>query len=45
MITKKYAVVFYEGEYEDYFEDTLCVVDNNLEAELIADAIQNTNLA
>ena len=41
MINKKYAVVFYEGEYEDYLEDTLCVVDNSLEAELIANAIQN----
>lgn len=40
MITKKYAVVFCEGEFEDYLEDTLCVVDTRLEAKLIADAIQ-----
>lgn len=41
MIYKKYAVVFCEGEYDDYFEDTLCVVDTKIEAELIADAIQH----
>ena len=41
MINKKYAVVFCEGEYDDYFEDTLCVVDTKIEAELIKDAIQH----
>ena len=41
MINKKYAVVFCEGEYDDYFEDTLCVVDTKIEAEMIADAIQH----
>jgi len=41
MINKKYAVVFCEGEYDDYFEDVLCVVDTKIEAELIADAIQH----
>lgn len=41
MVTKKYAVVLCEGEYDDYFEDTLCVVDTKIEAELITDAIQH----
>lgn len=41
MINKKYVVVFCEGEYDDYFEDTLCAVDTKIEAELISDAIQH----
>lgn len=37
---KKYLVVFSEGEYEDYYEMDLAVVDTRDEALLIAESIE-----